>query len=65
MREHTQLPIQQSEQPNVFESFFHAETYLEINGYECNDGIWFNHDLSNATVVAKPSGVEVIFENTH
>lgn len=65
MREHTQLPIQKSEQLNVFESLFHAETYLEINGYECHDGIWFRDDLSNATVVAKPSGAEVIFKNTH
>jgi len=65
MREHTQLPIQKSEQPNVFESFFHAETFLEINGYECHDGVWLNNVLLNATVVAKPNGVEVIFGNIH
>lgn len=65
MEDYKMLPIQQSIQPNLFESFFHAETFLEINGYECHSGTWFRNDLENATVVAKPNGVEVIFQTTH
>ena len=59
------LPVQKSFHPLEFDSIFDAETFLEINGYECHDDIWFHNNKRNATVVAKTNHVVVQFNSAH
>lgn len=48
----------------TFESYFQAETYLEKQGYHCENERWMKSEKTVATVVAKPNGVTVEFKNT-
>lgn len=48
----------------TFESYFQAETYLEKQGYHCENERWMQNEKPIATVVAKPNGVTVEFKNT-
>lgn len=47
-----------------FKSYFLAESYLEIQGYHCEREKWISEEKPNATVVAKPHGVKIEFEET-
>ncbi len=47
-----------------FKSYFLAESYLEIQGYHCEREKWISEKKPNATVVAKPHGVKIEFEET-
>lgn len=42
-----------------FKSYFSAESYLEIQGYQCRKNIWQDDNNNFATVVAKGGGVYV------
>ncbi|EOD9110334.1 hypothetical protein ACJRNF_004636 [Vibrio parahaemolyticus] len=48
----------------TFESYFQAETYLEKQGYHCENEHWVQSEKPIATVVAKPNGVQIEFKNS-
>ncbi|TDE19255.1 hypothetical protein E1100_25690 [Vibrio owensii] len=57
-----------SSEPFTFESYFQAETYLEKQGYHCENERWVKGEKPIATVVAKPNGIQIEFktkENSH
>ncbi|EKO3874548.1 hypothetical protein P0F29_003177 [Vibrio metschnikovii] len=49
----------------TFESYFQAETYLEKQGYHCENELWVQSKKPIAAVVAKPNGVQIEFKNQH
>ncbi|EKO3414740.1 hypothetical protein N2V14_004092 [Vibrio fluvialis] len=50
--------------PPPFQTYFQAETYLEKQGYHCDEsGIWTNGNMI-AAVAAKQHGIQVEFEPT-
>lgn len=53
-----------SSEPFTFESYFQAETYLEKQGYHCENEHWIQSEKPIATVVAKPNGVQIEFKNS-
>ncbi|EPZ5431739.1 hypothetical protein ACJPQX_20870 [Vibrio vulnificus] len=53
-----------SSEPFTFESYFQAETYLEKQGYHCENEHWVQSEKPIATVVAKPNGVQIEFKNS-
>ncbi|UVD31979.1 hypothetical protein [Vibrio phage vB_Va_Val-yong3] len=53
-----------SSEPFTFESYFQAETYLEKQGYHCENEHWVQSEKPIATVVAKPYGVQIEFKNS-
>ncbi len=53
-----------SSDPFTFESYFQAETYLEKQGYHCENEHWVQSEKPIATVVAKPNGVQIEFKNS-
>ena len=48
----------------TLESFFQAESYLEKQGYHCENEHWVQSEKPIATVVAKPNGVQIEFKNS-
>ena len=56
--------IEVSSEPFTFESYFQAETYLEKQGYHCENEHWVQSEKPIATVVAKPNGVQIEFKNS-
>ena len=48
----------------TFQTYFQAETFLEKQGYHCENGCWVQDEKPIATVVAKSNGVKVEFKNT-
>ncbi|HBB9946510.1 hypothetical protein P3566_22040 [Vibrio parahaemolyticus] len=45
--------------PFTFESFFQAESYLEKQGYHCENERWICDGEPNVSVVANERGVQI------
>ncbi|WP_341852023.1 hypothetical protein [Vibrio vulnificus] len=48
-----------SSEPYTFKSFFQAETYLEKQGYHCENERWICDGEPNVSVVANGHGVQI------
>lgn len=53
-----------SNEPFTFQTYFQAETFLEKQGYHCENECWVQDEKPIATVVAKSNGIKVEFKNT-
>lgn len=49
-------------EPFTFESYFQAETYLEKQGYHCENERWVRDGELNVSVVANGRGVQIKHE---
>ncbi|MFA0055102.1 hypothetical protein [Vibrio echinoideorum] len=50
-----------SNEPFTFQTYFQAETFLEKQGYHCENECWVQDEKPIATVVAKPNGIQIEF----
>ena len=48
-----------TQNPFTFESFFQAESYLEKQGYHCENERWICDGEPNVSVVANERGVQI------
>ncbi|ELX7527365.1 hypothetical protein SKP09_004498 [Vibrio parahaemolyticus] len=48
-----------TQNPFTFESFFQAESYLEKQGYHCENERWICDGEPNVSVVANVHGVQI------
>ncbi len=51
-------------EPFTFQTYFQAETFLEKQGYHCENECWVQDEKPIATVVAKPNGIQIEFNKT-